>query len=104
MTHRIKELREENGWTQAQLAVMCGTSQQAIQRYEAGVREPVTSVIAKLSSVFGVTISYLLGIDDDPNPHGAVLTDDEQQLISFYRSADDRGKANIMATASREAM
>lgn len=99
----IRELREQRGWSQSDLAERCGTFQQTIGRYESGTHEPKASMITALSAAFGVTVSYLLGMDDDPNPHGVDLAADEWRLISCYRAADDRGRANILATAEREA-
>lgn len=100
----IRELREQHGWSQADLAERCGTFQQTIGRYETGAHEPKASMIMALSAAFGVTVSYLLGMDDDPSPHGVELAPDEWRLVSCYRAADDRGKANILAVASREAI
>lgn len=97
----IKQLREEHGWSQADLADRCGTSQQNIGRYENGV-EPKTEMIKRLSSVFDVTISYLLGMDDDQKPHGLRLSNEERRLISLYRSTDVRGRASIMAVAEAQ--
>lgn len=99
MAYRIKELREARGWTQSELADRCGTTQQAIQRYETGAREPRTGVVTEMSAVFGVTISYLLGLDDDPAPHGLRLTPEEQELLDCYRASDSIGKADILAIA-----
>jgi transcriptional regulator with XRE-family HTH domain len=99
ISYRIKELREARGWSQADLAERCGTTQQAIQRYESGAREPKTSAIAAMSRAFNVTVSYVLGLDDDPEPHGVELTADERELLGLFRSTDERGRAAIMAVA-----
>ena len=59
-------------------------------------------MVKRLSAVFGVTVSYLLGMDDDPNPHGIRLTQEEQRLIEIYRSTDERGRAAINAVAESQ--
>lgn len=97
----IRQLREERGWSQSDLAERCETSQQNIGRYENGT-EPKSEMIKKLSAVFGVTVSYLLGIDDDPKPHGLRLAPEERHLIDIYRSTDERGRAAIMAVAESQ--
>lgn len=61
-TYKIAEARIAKGWSQQQLADAVGTSQQTIQRYEKGARDIKASTILKLSSVLGVTVSYLLGM------------------------------------------
>ena len=53
------------------LAEKVGISNVTISRYLSGDRIPRLDVIARIASVFGVSIDYLLGIsnqkDDDPN-------------------------------------
>lgn len=63
--YRIAEARAAKGWSQQQLADAIGATQQSIQRYESGARDIKTSVILKLSSALGVTVSYLLGMDGE---------------------------------------
>lgn len=66
MAYRIEEARTKKGWTQADLAKAVGSSQQVISRYEAGLNEPKAEILKRMSKALGVTISYLLGVDDDP--------------------------------------
>lgn len=63
--YRIAEARVAKGWSQQQLADAIGATQQSIQRYESGARDIKTSVILKLSAALGVTVSYLLGMEND---------------------------------------
>ena len=100
MTYRIEEARKARGWSQQQLADAAGTTQQAIQRYEAGDREPKGSAIVRMSAALNVTISYLLGLDEEPE--GAEpqhQTPEERELVSIFRSTDARGRETIMAVA-----
>ena len=61
--YKIAEARIAKGWTQSDLAKMIGTTQQQIARYESGDNDVKSSVLMKLSSALGVTISYLLGLE-----------------------------------------
>ena len=61
---RLKELREEKGLSQAQLAKEMGLSQNTISQYETGVLEPNIKTIKKLCEYFGVTAGYLLGLEE----------------------------------------
>lgn len=74
--------------------------EQAIQRYESGEREPKVSAVAPMAAALGVTISYLLGLDDDAS--GETLSSDEIRLLSLYRATDERGRAAIMAVADSQ--
>ncbi|MCL2556721.1 MAG: helix-turn-helix domain-containing protein [Firmicutes bacterium] len=63
-TIRLKELREEKGLTQVQLAKELGFSQNTISQYESGVTEPNIQTIKKICKFFNVTAGYLLGIEE----------------------------------------
>ena len=58
----IRELREDNDYTQQQIAEKLGTSQTMYARYERGASElPIRHLIA-LSKLYGVSTDYLLGL------------------------------------------
>lgn len=57
----LKELRENKGLTQSELAEMLSVSPSSIGMYEQGRREPDSETLRKISSFFDVTIDYLLG-------------------------------------------
>ena len=57
---RIKELRTKMGLTQAELADKVGFTSQTVSNWESGSREPDISALAKLSSLFNVSLDYLL--------------------------------------------
>ncbi len=73
--YKIAEARIAKGWTQAELAKKIGTSQQQIARYESGENDVKSSVIVKMSAALGVTISYLLGMADEPKSVQAIPTE-----------------------------
>lgn len=70
-TYKIAEARMAKGWSQQELADKVGTSQQNIQRYEAGARDIKSSTLIKLSAALDVTISYLLGMENASLPNTA---------------------------------
>lgn len=63
---RLRKLRIEKGLTLQEVADYVGLQKAAIYKYEHGlVTNPKRGFIEKLSSLFGVSPSYLLGIDDN---------------------------------------
>lgn len=70
--YKIAEARIAKGWSQQELADKLGTTQQTIQRYESGARDIKSSVLVKLSAALGVTISYLLGMENAAIPNTAM--------------------------------
>ncbi len=73
--YRIAAARNAKGWSQKDLAKKIGTTQQQIARYESGANDVKSSVLLKLSAALGVTVSYLLALDDDPSFVSVVSSD-----------------------------
>lgn len=63
---RLRQIREERGLTQKQLAEKIGLTERGIQRYEAGDREPAFRVILSILDNIDVSADYLLGRTDTP--------------------------------------
>lgn len=57
---RIKNLRQQLGLTQAELADKVGFTSQTVSNWESGSREPDIEALVKLSSLFNVSLDYLL--------------------------------------------
>lgn len=64
---RLKELRKEKGFTQKELAELIGFSYQNLQKYEKGIAKPLNKNLIKISDIFDVSVSYLLGETDVRN-------------------------------------
>ena len=63
---RIKELRKQHGWTQAELAKKMSVSQQTIGSWEVGRAEPNSEALTKLAHLFNVSTDYLLSNHKTP--------------------------------------
>ena len=61
---RLKELREEKGLTQSELAKALNYTQTTIARWEAGNRSPNLDCLTALAKFFDCTTDYLLGLTD----------------------------------------
>ncbi|MBQ7370244.1 MAG: helix-turn-helix transcriptional regulator [Clostridia bacterium] len=61
---RLKELRDERGMTQKELATALRLHSVTYLHYEKGQREPPLSVLADMAKFFDVTTDYLLGLTD----------------------------------------
>ncbi len=64
---RLKELRQKRKISQLKLAMDLQLNQNAISRYETGVREADYSTLIKIADYFDVSIDYLLERTDNPN-------------------------------------
>ncbi|MCI9561204.1 MAG: helix-turn-helix transcriptional regulator [Clostridia bacterium] len=61
---RIKEIRQEKGLTQSQLAEMLSTTQSTVGKYEREEIQLTVDTIIKICKVFEVSADYLLGLED----------------------------------------
>lgn len=65
---RIKELREQLGWSQEKIGVAIGidesSSRARISRYELGVHEPPVPTARAIAEALGVPLAYMYCEDD----------------------------------------
>ena len=69
----LKEIRNEKGMTQEELAQSCGISRQRVTNYEIGIREPDLDTLKRLASALDCTVDELLA---DP----VEVSDDEGRI------------------------
>ena len=61
---RLKELREERGFTQKQFSELLHINSVTYLHYEKEQREPPLSLLADFAKFYDVSVDYLLGLDD----------------------------------------
>ena len=89
--NRIKNLREENGLTQEELAKKLSVSKSAISYYENGKRIPTVDNFHKLARILNVSFDYLVGNDyfevaeEDDNSYGMYMAREEMDFINEVR-------------------
>ena len=57
--NRVRELRNQRGWSQEEFAERCGVDRTYISGIERGVRNPTLIVINEISLGFGINMSEL---------------------------------------------
>ena len=66
---RLRCLRIKKKLSQAELASLLGFSNQSIvSQYESGKKQPSQQTLSKIADVFDVTVDFLIGRTDNPNP------------------------------------
>ena len=70
MRNRLRVLRAERGWSQAELAGRIGVSRQAVNAIETGKHDPSLSLAFGLARLFGMTIEEIF--DDEHGEHWRV--------------------------------
>lgn len=95
LARRLRELREENNYTQQEIASKIGLTKGAYGCYKRGISVPDAHTLLQLADIFDVTTDYLLGRVDNKKPledmsgkeHDAIklaeqLTDEQLELIT----------------------
>ena len=62
---RLKSLREDNNFTQKEIADKLFTTQPQYYRYESGYRDLPCELVIILAETYNVSIDYILGLSDE---------------------------------------
>lgn len=63
-SQRLRQLRRDKHWTQAQVAKKIGVTASMVSSYETDIRLPSYDVMIRIADIFGVTVDYLLCRED----------------------------------------
>ncbi|EGW39356.1 helix-turn-helix transcriptional regulator [Desulfosporosinus sp. OT] len=76
---RMKNAREEKGLTQKELAEILFLGESTISFYESDKREPKFDILYKISEALEISVDYLIGRTNIPNPTISNDPDDDIQ-------------------------
>lgn len=79
---RIKALREQEGYTQAELARTLGVTRSCVNAWEMGISVPSTQCIVELAGLFKVSTDYLLGVESTSSVNVSGLTQADIALVN----------------------
>lgn len=65
----IRDLREDNDYTQKEIADVLNTTQQVYSRYEKGINEMPIRHLVELCKFYNVSADYILGLNKSKNNH-----------------------------------
>lgn len=78
---RLRELREQRGQSQDDIAKLLGIGRTTYLKYETGENKP-TRKLKELSALYGVTADYIMGLSD--HPHGTPFSGQvDGQFMTF---------------------
>ena len=98
---QIKKARHLAGLSQKQLGDLVGKGISTVSEWESGKRSPDVELLPTLSEVLNVSMSYLIGITDDPMYGKTVKSEiikpsqETVDLISAYALAPDWKKKAV---------
>lgn len=65
MENKIKELREEAGYTRERLAQILSVHTNTVKNWENGESDPRSTNLAQMSALFDVSVERVMGLPDD---------------------------------------
>jgi len=80
---KIKELRKEKGWTQAELAEKLDMHPVNMTKLEQGKNMPSADTLIRLSDIFNISIDYLLS--DEVQKRVSTVLKDKELLEAFSK-------------------
>ncbi len=82
---RIKELMQEKGVQQQQMAEFLNVSRATIYKYQQGKAEPNISTLIKIADYFNVSLDYLCGRQNKNLIFADSLTETQKKLVTIIR-------------------
>ena len=65
---RLRDLREDNDYTQQFVAEYLAMKQSQYSRYERGLRDIPTDILIKLALLYNTSTDYILGLTNNKSP------------------------------------
>ena len=81
IAEKIKFLREQKKYTQAELAKKLGITRSSVNAWELGISVPSTQYLVELSNIFSVSTDYLLGVEKTSTIDLIGLTEKDIEMI-----------------------
>ena len=81
VAERIRQLREDKGLTQADLARRLGITRSSVNAWELGISVPSTQYVVELAQIFKVSTDYVLGLGSTATVSVKDLTEGDIQLV-----------------------
>lgn len=100
MPNRIRELRKQQGITMKQLGEVVDLAESTISQYETGKRQPDNETLLKISEYFGVTVGYLLGVEE---PKRMPLVNGDEELTEYLEMLKTRPECRMLFQLTKNA-
>lgn len=86
---RLKELREQAGYSQYSFAAAMSIAQSTVGGWESGKREPNFDMTKKIADFFGVSVDYLLGRDLPGEEKTQSLNDELSEYLEELKNRSE---------------
>jgi len=94
---RIKRLRQERGWSQAQLSQKLKIHQKQISGYERGIHAPSIDLLIKLTEIFNVSLDYIAFDNQDDKSRIQIADRELMQTVKEIDELPEEDRMTIKA-------
>lgn len=81
ISEQIRKLREQAGYSQAQLAKKLDVTRSSVNAWEMGISAPTTQYVVAMAKLFHTSTDYLLGVENTLHIQIDGYTQEEKQII-----------------------
>jgi transcriptional regulator with XRE-family HTH domain len=92
---RIKRLRQEKGWSQAQLASKLNTHPKQVSKYERGINLPSTEVLVRMTQIFNVSADFMIFKEHSQKAQRSIADRELVQKLSEIDKLSEQDKAIV---------
>jgi transcriptional regulator with XRE-family HTH domain len=97
LADRIKQLRQQRGWSQTQLAKKLNVHQKQISGYERGIHSPSIELLIRMAELFNVSLDYI-AFDNREDKNIVPIADRElMQAVQLIDQLSAEDRATIKA-------
>lgn len=93
---RIKDLRRDKGWSQAELAEKLGVTGAVVSKWETGIGSPGLEPVSAMADLFGVSVDYLIKGREQETKTVFI------SAIEYYAKEDDPSRAGELNIGFRD--
>jgi transcriptional regulator with XRE-family HTH domain len=97
---RIRDARQDRGWTQERLAEAVGVSRSAVAQWETGRAGQLTGHLSRIAEVLDVGIEHLTH-GRNKRASAQAGTGDELAILRLYRELPPEDRQLLLRTARR---
>ena len=93
---KLKELRENAGLSQAELAAKLGIKQATYSNYENGVTKPTVDIASSIADYYGVSLDYLCQHKIEGQIQIGILDEISKELISLVLKLNEEQRIKLI--------
>lgn len=82
--YKFKEMRELQGYTQANIAFKLGVAKNTISQWETNKRQPDLDTVIKLANLYNCTVDSLIGHKEvEVNSNALIVPEEKKQAVKI---------------------